>query len=122
MRINVFFEKASFLGGAMSKSLVDRIADGEAILLGVEDICKRIGVSRTTFDRWVRNGGGSTGPRTAAEVFGTAGLASRSLSDLQGGDSNTIFPPPDIRIGNSPKWEIETFKKWLRANMTSPKS
>jgi len=106
------------LGVAMGKSLVDRIAEGEAVLLGVEDICKRIGVSRTTFDRWVRNGGGgSTGPKvvTIGEAFG-AGLGLK-LSDMTG-DNNTTFPPPDIRIGNSPKWEIDTLKKWLRANMT----
>jgi hypothetical protein len=26
------------------------------------------------------------------------------------------FPPADISIGGSPNWEIETLKRWLRAN------
>lgn len=95
-------------------NLVDRIANGDAILLGVDDICKRLGVSRTTFDRWVRNGG-------AKSVTGPGyGVGMRPLSDLVAGD-NLTFPAPDIRIGNSPKWEMDTFKTWLRANMTDPK-
>ncbi len=97
----------------MSKSLVDRIAEGEATLLGVEDICTRIGVSRTTFDRWVRNGGGKPGGSLA--VFGGTGF-----DDLTGSfrEGNISFPPPDIRIGNSPRWEIETFKAWLRTHIS----
>jgi predicted DNA-binding transcriptional regulator AlpA len=104
----------------MKKSLVDRIAEGEAILLGVDDICKRIGVSRTTFDRWVRNGGGNPSNLNSS-VFGNTGTR---LSDLASNmsDSNITFPAPDIRIGNSPRWEIETFKEWLRLNVTNKKT
>ena len=69
--------------------LVDRIAAGEATLLGIDEICTRLGISRTTFDRWVR---------------------------CAGSQENITFPAPDIRIGNSPKWEMETFKRWLAAN------
>lgn len=103
----------------MKQDLVDRIANGTATLLGIDDICERLGISRTTFDRWVRNGGRKT--------LGTpATLLSRSpntfkFMDAVGnafeGNSNISFPPPDIRIGNSPKWEIDTFKEWLRANV-----
>ena len=32
----------------MKNELVDRIANGNATLLGVDDICKRLGVSRST--------------------------------------------------------------------------
>lgn len=82
--------------------LVDRIATGKATLLGVDDICVRLGISRSTFDRWVRNGvgNGSSGNTLATE-------------------SVISFPPPDIRIGKSLKWEFETFKTWLRANVAA---
>jgi predicted DNA-binding transcriptional regulator AlpA len=33
---------------------------GQAKLLGIDDICKRLGISRTTFDRWVRNSSGKS--------------------------------------------------------------
>ncbi len=92
--------------------LVNRIAEGKAVLLGVEDICNRLGVSRTTFDRWVRNGNplsGNSLAKTVSEAM--ANFADKSIS----------FPPADIRIGGSPKWEIETFKAWLAKNVTAGK-
>ncbi|WP_434717190.1 hypothetical protein P5X00_40055 (plasmid) [Paraburkholderia sp. A2RO-4L] len=89
--------------------LVDRIATGQATLLGVDEICTRLGVHRSTFDRWVKNG---TGKNAQAISKGSNML----LAMLGSGESSMSFPPPDIRIGNSPKWELETFKKWLRAN------
>jgi predicted DNA-binding transcriptional regulator AlpA len=99
------------------KSLLDRIAEGEATLLGVDEICKRLSVSRATLDRWVLNGGGST--ETLSSKLGSTVAPMSMLSDLASGD-RTKFPPPDIRIGNSPRWELETFKEWLRLNMTNP--
>ena len=83
--------------------IIEKIAAGEVTLLGIDDISKRLGVSRATFERWVRNGG----KNRASTAF--------SLDE----DSNIRFPPPDIRIGNSPRWDIETLKKWLRNNNAS---
>jgi hypothetical protein len=40
---------------------------------------------------------------------GNIGLADRN--------DNLTFPQPDIRVGNSPRWELETFKDWLRLNV-----
>lgn len=136
--------------------IVDRIARGEATLLGIDDICDRLGISRTTFDRWVRNGasgnslsmavnassmginalvkaaggnalsraastGGNALTRTAGGVGG--GVGGNALSMAAGGmrgqdarENSMTFPPADIRIGNSPKWEMSTFKKWLLQN------
>ncbi len=106
-------------------SLVDRIANGEATLLGIEDICKRLSISRTTFDRWVRNGGGKTTTATVGALLAShvTGMPVGALNQFADGMVNSSegtisFPPPDIRIGNSPKWELETFKRWLRANVT----
>ncbi len=105
-------------------NIVDRIASGQATLLGIEDICTRLGVSRTTFDRWVRNGSGGAG----GGQITVAGQVVKSLFNVSNADldrainmteGSISFPPPDIRIGNSPKWEIETFKRWLQANVTA---
>ncbi|KVS62778.1 MULTISPECIES: helix-turn-helix transcriptional regulator [Burkholderia cepacia complex] len=102
--------------------LVNRIAEGKAQLLGIDDICQRLGVSRTTFDRWVRNGGGKTGSTTLADLVGSS-IAGRGMADAAANltDGATSFPPPDIYIGKSPKWEMQTFKTWLRANVTEGK-
>ncbi|MCH8622926.1 hypothetical protein [Undibacterium sp. TS12] len=104
--------------------IVDRIASGQATLLGIEDICTRLGVARSTFDRWVRNGSGSTAGGhsslqglVAGKLFGVSATALDRATNLTEGTIS--FPPPDIRIGNSPKWEMETFKNWLRANVTA---
>lgn len=103
-------------------NLVDRIAAGEATLLSIEDICQRLGISRTTLDRWVRNGGGklssTSGSRSLAMQIGAGMALSKTLQEVADGLGETTisFPSPDIRIGNSPKWEMETFKSWLRAN------
>lgn len=94
------------------EDLVDRIANGKANLLGIDDICKRLGISRTTFDRWVKNGGGKSVGSNFANLTTISSLMENAL------EGNISFPPPDIRIGNSPKWEMETFKSWLRANVT----
>ena len=106
--------------------LINRIANGEATLLGVDDICKRLGVSRSTFERWVRNGGAKTGGVDVAAMLSSAlsGKPVQEVIDIFDSVGNKAegaltFPPPDIRIGNSPKWEIATFKRWLAANMTS---
>lgn len=102
--------------------LVNRIAEGKANLLGIDDICQRIGVSRTTFDRWVRNGGGKTGTTGIAELAARSFIGNSMIdaaSNLTEGA--TSFPPPDIYIGKSPKWEMATFKRWLLANVNEGK-
>ncbi len=99
--------------------IVDRIANGQAQLLGIDDICTRLGVSRTTFDRWVRNGGGKAlgGSKSLAAHIATSIVGQTVMDQMENSTEGSItFPPPDIRIGNSPKWEMQTFKQWLRDN------
>jgi hypothetical protein len=104
--------------------LVNRIAIGQAELLGIEDICKRLGISRATFDRWVKNG---SQPKMPSALFDQTGLGATGIGagrqmraffgQNDGSDSSMSFPPPDFRLGNSPKWEMATFKRWLQANV-----
>ena len=101
--------------------LVDRIASGKAELLGIDEICRRLDVTRSTFDRWVKNGLQQrsrvikmpSGP--SIQVRGKVHIQTSIKGEVS--ESSMTFPPPDIRIGNSPKWELETLKKWLRKNV-----
>ena len=102
-------------------TIVDRIATGKATLLGIDDICTRLGISRTTFDRWVRNG--SKNIKNLKDKDSVR-QSNDMLTKLKDNEENRTegaitFPPPDIRIGNSPKWELDTFKHWLQANVTT---
>jgi len=89
--------------------LVNQIAEGKANLLSADDICARLSVSRSTFDRWVKNG--------TTQYIGQRPRVSLFAKDAE--DSSITFPPADIKIGNSPRWSLETFKKWLTKNLTS---
>jgi len=98
--------------------IVNRIAEGRAELLGVEEICKRLGVSRSTFDRWrgvVNLARPSYDTETSVQLPKNITLRVREKTGES--DGMTRFPPPDIKLGNSPKWEISTFKKWLSENV-----
>lgn len=96
--------------------LVNSIADGTAQLLSAEEICKRLSISRSTFDRWVRNSAPvSDFVKNMQSQARGIGPYPRDSND----DSRLSFPQPDIRIGNSPRWELTTFKAWLAKNLVA---
>jgi hypothetical protein len=68
-------------------SLMKRVANGQTFLLSAKDICTRLNIPRSTFDRWRKT---------------------------KAGGRIVPFPPPDFHFGSSPRWETETFKKYLR--------
>lgn len=103
----------------MNDSLIESIAAGKANLLTADDICKRLSISRSTFDRWVRN----SAPiheqlQKKQEAKGEIAQFLELMVDPMEKADKTSFPQADIRIGNSPRWSIETFKAWLKANIT----
>jgi predicted DNA-binding transcriptional regulator AlpA len=127
----------------VANELYSKIVAGEIQLLTAEDICGRLGVSRTTFDRWVRNSstrteGGlgaiarqglplptTTGfQRTVgiglSDASGGIGALGAALSDgaLNMAEGKIEFPLPDVRIGRSPRWTFETVVAWLEKNST----
>ncbi|MDR6163072.1 hypothetical protein [Pseudomonas fluorescens] len=108
--------------------LVERIANGSTRLLSADEICEKLSISRSTFDRWVRNSSvvedfvNGKGPMVeAAKIVARKNpLFPKNTLFPADKESSTTFPPPDIRIGGSPRWDIETFKMWLTSNLTRP--
>lgn len=84
----------------------ESILRGEVELLGVEEIVSKLGVSRNTFERWVRNG----------RIAGSS--MTNNFQDIHANltEGNIIFPQPDIYIGKSPRWDLKTVAKWLSSN------
>jgi predicted DNA-binding transcriptional regulator AlpA len=103
--------------------LVNKIAEGKAVLLSADDICERLSISRSTFDRWVRNSSKETPLiREAIREIQGGGARRKSLFPIENDDESKIsFPQPDIRIGNSLRWSIDTFKQWLMNNLSAQK-
>lgn len=69
-------------------TLAERIAHGRTTMLDTNKICERLGVSRTTFERWQR-------------------------AEASGSSRATRFPKPDIYIAGHPRWELTTLTQWL---------
>lgn len=103
--------------------LVNKIAEGKAVLLSADDICERLSVSRSTFDRWVRNSSKGTTDikEMIKEMQSETALHNRIFPRGNDDESKISFPQPDIRIGNSPRWSLDTFKQWLMKNLSSKK-
>lgn len=81
----------------IDKVLAKKIVDGEVDLMGIEEIVSRLGVSRSTLERWIRK---------------ERSLGSQStLSDM---GYKTNFPRPDLYIGASPRWMKTTVVDWLQ--------
>ena len=92
----------------VDEQLARAIVDGKVELLGVEEIVSRLGVSRSTLERWIRNGRSSI---VDSSEFSDA------LANFVEGKTN--FPAPDVYIGASPKWIKETVVKWMMRNSTT---
>lgn len=126
----------------VTNELYSKIVAGEVRLLTAEEICTRLGVSRTTFDRWVRNSSTRTdgglsalsrqGSLTSPTIAGVHRAVGTGLSDASAGigalgaalsdgalnmvEGKIEFPQPDVRIGKSPRWTFETVVAWLEKN------
>ena len=71
--------------------VVNEIADNIADLISISEICKILGISRTTLDRWINNDSGI----------------------------GETFPKNDIKIGNRLYWGRDTFKQWISERVTN---
>lgn len=83
-------------------------ADPDDVLLSIDDICKKLGISRSTLDR-LRSPLGSINSPTSAQ--------SRMLGKIFGNDLVELinFPPPTVTLGRSPRWSSKVLNSWLES-------
>lgn len=69
-------------------TLAERIAHGRATLLDMNDICERLNISRSSFERWRKN-------------------------SIDNKPNTTHFPKPDIYLVGRARWELATLTQWI---------
>lgn len=100
----------------MDDGIFEKVVAGEVRLLSAEQICERLGVSRTTFDRWVRNADSSSAPKPSTVM----GIHNSHLDTAANfAEGRITFPKPDVKIGKSPRWQFETVVQWLKQNSSA---
>lgn len=72
-------------------------------LLGIDEICRKLSISRTTFERLRK-------PDRRAGMDMLGALASNNSDDFSG---MSPFPEPTITLGRSPRWSASTLNKWI---------
>lgn len=72
-------------------------------LLGIEEICQKLSISRTTFERLRK-----PQKRTQSDIV-------RQLMGDHSDDYSGMppFPEPTIILGRSPRWAVSTLNKWI---------
>ncbi|MDW5418851.1 hypothetical protein R6242_19970 [Iodobacter sp. CM08] len=87
-------------------------------LLSAEDICGRLSISRSTFDRWRKIQPNAQSPFGSTGGFQTKVLRDmRSPSDVENEKIGlSPFPEPALNVGGSPRWDAEDVNAWLTAN------
>lgn len=74
------------------------------VLLGIDEICKKLSISRSTFER--RLWRSSDKPLSSID---------KSMTMMVGNEfaGAPTFPKPDTMIGKSPRWAATTLNAWL---------
>ena len=87
-------------------------------LLSAEEICSRLSVSRSTFDRWRKINPLAESPFGKGGGFQTQVLTNmRTPSDVVNELLGlTPFPEPSLHVGGSPRWEADAVNAWLEEN------
>lgn len=70
-------------------------------LLGIEEICQKLSISRTTFERL----------RKPQQRTSLPSMVVVSVSDDYSG--MPPFPDPTITLGRSPRWSASTLNNWI---------
>lgn len=89
----------------------------KTILLSADDICNRLSVSKSTFDRWRKIKPDAKSP------YGTGGFQTQVLTRLRTPEEVeneavglTPFPEPSLNVGGSPRWDSSEVNAWLLEN------
>lgn len=77
------------------------------VLLDIDAICRKLGISRSTFERLRRP---STMPQTS----------SHPLREPENFIGMPPFPAPTVTLGRSPRWSASVLNAWVNGTRTSP--
>lgn len=77
------------------------------VLLDIDAICRKLGISRSTFERLRRP---NTMPNTISNPF-------REPDDFVG---MPPFPAPTVTLGRSPRWSASVLNAWVNGGRMSP--
>lgn len=101
-------------GNINKDALIEEIAMGKNPLLTANDIAERLGISVDIFHQWVKN----ADPNYQVPVSSMLGWLGGSITNsLSNRSEMSKFDKPDFYIGDYPRWTLDTFKNWLRANL-----
>lgn len=81
-------------------------------LYSINQVCEKLGVSRSTLDRW-RGVSKALGVSSGGVSAMTSG---NKLMDMVNGVPS--FPQPDTYLNGAPRWTIQTLNAWVNANNT----
>lgn len=79
-------------------------------LYSINQVCEKLGVSRSTLDRW-RGVSKALGVSSGGMSAMTSG---NKLMDLLNGAPS--FPKPDTYLNGAPRWTIQTLNEWVNKN------
>lgn len=77
------------------------------VLLDIDAICRKLGISRSTFERLRR-------PSTMLQSFSNP---LREPDDFVG---MPPFPAPTVTLGRSPRWSASVLNAWVNGTRMSP--
>lgn len=111
------------------EKIIDLLLEGKIKLYSMKDILDILNISKSTLDRWIRNG------KEASEInlhlkevarekkldfkFQNYYMGQNRMSALNSiinsndDDTSITFPEADLYIGRSPRWTKQTISKWL---------
>ena len=101
----------------------DRILSGKEQVYSMDDIVSKLGLSKSTLERWRRNG--VTHPQstiTKNNLFSDISKRKNIQSLIGQGfgyedeDDINTFPAPDFYLGRSPRWKHSTIRQWMINN------
>lgn len=78
-----------------------KVVRGEDRLLGIDELVERLGISRSTLNRWVKN------PKTKNNINSFSKNFSINSFEIN------PFPEPVTYLGSSPRWLESSIVKWL---------
>jgi len=89
----------------------------QTMLSSAGDICNRLGVSRSTFERWRKINLGARSPCPPGEFQTCVPMNARTPSDVENEAVGlTPFPEPAMNVGGSPRWDVKDVNAWLEEN------